>query len=144
MLHPRHTRSGLMAPLKLSPGKNAKPSETPDDARPYQVLGDLATKQCGDNGCQGLFLEIVTARCIVRYSSESRSGRHLFAAKGQELGSPCAFWLQEYQTTPRAVTFSRRRQALTPVVTTLLGGEVAQNLVRHGICRGMSRKAALS
>ena len=36
-----------MGPLKSS-AKKAKPSEAPDNTRPYQVVGDLATKQCAD------------------------------------------------------------------------------------------------
>ena len=54
-----------------------------------------------------------TQMSFVCFFAESRSGRNVFAMKGQELASPCTFRLLEsnYQTTTlrREVTSSRSR-----------------------------------
>lgn len=56
-----------MDPLKRSPAKKAKPSETAD-TKTYQVVGELTDKECGDEWCPGLLLEKVTSRGVVWYS----------------------------------------------------------------------------
>ena len=55
-----------MDPLKRSPAKKAKPSEAAaPDTRPFQLVGEVTTKPCGDGYCDGLLLKRVTGRGVV-------------------------------------------------------------------------------
>ena len=56
-----------MDPMKRSPAKKTKSTETADTTT-YQVDGELTNKECGINGCPGLLFEGVTFRGVVWYS----------------------------------------------------------------------------
>ena len=58
-----------MGPLKRYPAKKAKPSEAAaPETRPFQVVGEVTTKPCGDGYCDGPLLKRVTGRGVVWYS----------------------------------------------------------------------------
>ena len=57
-----------MDPLKRSPAKKAKPSRAAaPDTRPFQVVGEVTTKPCGNGYCDVLLLKRATGRGVVWY-----------------------------------------------------------------------------